>query len=279
MPLTDQVVLITGCSTGIGRALATELGARGHRVFATARRPETIADLPGAPSDKLRLDVTDRASVDEAVAHVMDAAGRIDMVINNAGINVIGPLAELPLGRFRDLFETNVTGLLSVVQAVFPHMSARRRGRIVNIGSVVGVLPTPFAGAYCATKAAVHILSEVLRMEVSPFGIDVVVVQPGAVESSIADTASQGLERYAADDSAYRAAFDGIKKRAQASQEAPMNANAFARQILDQVLAERAPRIVRGGGGASILPHLARLPGPLLDRALSRRFGLDKLHG
>src|SRR5437879_7011409 len=173
MTLEKQVVIVTGCSTGIGRALACELRARGHRPFATARRLESIADLASHGIDTVQLDVKDIASIHAAVRTVLDVAGRIDVLVNNAGVTIYGPLAEVPLESLRDVFETNVLGLAAVTQAVLPHMIDRRAGRIVNVGSVVGVLPTPFAAGYCATKRAVHMLSEVVRMEGQPFGIDV----------------------------------------------------------------------------------------------------------
>ncbi|MBM4363574.1 MAG: SDR family oxidoreductase, partial [Deltaproteobacteria bacterium] len=232
------VALVTGCSTGIGRALAVELHGRGYRVFATARRVEAIADLAAAGLRTLPLDVTSAASVAAAVQALRDDGGRLDLLVNNAGVNAFGPLAELPLERVRALLDTNVVGLLAMTQAVFPLMAARRRGVVLNVGSVVGVLPTPFAGAYCASKAAVHMLSEVLRMEVAPFGIDVVVVQPGGVRSAIADSAAPEIERYREPTSRYHAAYDGIRKRAFASQDGPMPAEDFARELITAVESE-----------------------------------------
>lgn len=275
MPLSDQVVLVTGCSTGIGRALAVELQKRGQRVFASARNPSA---LEGLECEKLGLDVTDPESIARAVTDVTSKAGRIDMLVNNAGFNLIGPLAEVPLEGVRKLFETNLTGLLATTQAVIPHMAKQRHGRIVNLGSVVGLLPTPFAGPYCATKAAVHMLSDVLRMECAPFNIDVIVVQPGGVRSSIAETASMGLERYAQESSLYRRVHAYIQKRAQASQDRPMESDIFAERVATAILADRAPRNVREGRGARIYPALSRLPGGLLDRTMQKRFGLDVLN-
>jgi NADP-dependent 3-hydroxy acid dehydrogenase YdfG len=275
--LRQQIVLVTGCSTGIGRALARELRASGHRPFATARRLESIADLASEGIDTVQLDVTDSTSIGAAVQTIVDRVGRIDVLVNNAGINVFGPIAELPTASLRDMLETNVVGLVAVTQAVFPHMADRRAGRIINIGSVVGVLPTPFAAAYCATKSAVHILSEVLRMEVAPFGIDVVVVQPGGVRSSIADSGARGLERYRAEASRYRHAYPGIEKRAYASQDNPMAAEDFARELVTLVLATPAPRVVRLGAGADGVIRLSELPGEQRDAMLSGNFGLDAL--
>src|ERR1041385_2426705 len=132
--LEKQVVLVTGCSTGIGRALARELRTRGHRPFATARRLESIRDLAAEGIDLVQLDVKDEASIRAAVEAVVDRAGRIDVLVNNAGINVYGPLAEVPFASLRDMFDTNVLGLAAVTQAVFPDMADRRSGLIVNIG-------------------------------------------------------------------------------------------------------------------------------------------------
>jgi NAD(P)-dependent dehydrogenase (short-subunit alcohol dehydrogenase family) len=243
-------------------------------VFATARKLSTLDDLSHPNLRKLALDVTDAGSIAAALACVIADAGRIDMLINNAGFNLIGPLAELPLDGVRRLFDTNLVGPVAMIQGVFPHMSRQHSGRIVNIGSVVGLLPTPFASVYCASKAAVHMLSEVLRMEVSPFGIDVIEVQPGAVRSSIADTASVGLERYRESNSRYQPVYEGIVKRANTSQDRPMDTALFAAQVADGLLAERAPRIVRSGRGARLYPALSHLPGAVRDRALSRQFGL-----
>ena len=273
----EQVVLVTGCSTGIGRALVRELRARGHRPFATARRLGSVTDLAAEGIDTLQLDVKDDASIRAAVRGVVDRAGRVDVLVNNAGINVYGPIAEVPFESLRDMFDTNVLGLAAVTQAVFPHMADRRSGLIVNVGSVVGLLPTPFAGAYCATKSAVHTLSEVLRTEVGPFGIDVIVVQPGAVRSSIADSGARGLERYRSEGSRYHRVYDGIVKRAYASQNDPMPAEEFARELVAQAFATPAPRVIRLGAGADRWAQLAEMPGEERDALLASNFGLDAL--
>lgn len=277
--LEKQVVLVTGCSTGIGRALVRELRARGHRPFATARKLESIAELGAEGIETLQLDVVDGASIERAVGAVRERAGRLDVLVNNAGQNVFGPILEVPLAEVRSVFETNVMGLLAVTQAVFPLMVEQRSGRIVNVGSVVGLLPTPFAAGYCATKSAVHMLSEVLRMEVAPFGIDVVVVQPGGVKSSIADSASRELDRYSREPSRYHRVYDGIRKRAYASQDNPMPTEDFARELVAQAFTTPPPRIIRLGTGSDVLPRLAELPGEQRDAMMSASYGLDALSG
>lgn len=273
--LNSQIVLVTGCSTGIGRALAREFTGQGHRTFATARRIEALSDLDGC--EHLSLDVTDAASIDRAVTKTIEIAGRIDVLVNNAGINLFGPLAEVPIDQLRGMFETNVTGTIAMCQAVIPHMAAQRSGRIVNIGSIVGVLPTPFAGAYCGTKAAVHMVSDVLRMEVAPLGIEVTTVQPGGVRSNISASGSVGLDRYAKPSSLYRKVHDQIVARANASQDRPMEADAFAKEIVTAVTQPRAPRMIRAGSGAALLPKARALPGAVLDRIMTRKFGLAAL--
>jgi NAD(P)-dependent dehydrogenase (short-subunit alcohol dehydrogenase family) len=273
--LEKQVVLVTGCSTGIGRALVRELKASGHRPFATARNLDSIASLAAEAIETLRVDVTDPESIDAAVAGVIERAGRIDVLVNNAGINTFGPTLEAPLVEVRRVFETNVVGLLAVTQAVFPRMADRRRGRIVNVGSVVGLLPTPFAGSYCASKSAVHMLSDVLRLEVKPFGIDVVLVQPGGVKSNIAESAAGSIERFRSPGSRYDRFYDGIRKRAYASQDHPMPAEIFARALLDRAFANPAPRVVRLGTGSDYLPQLAEIPAEQRDSVLSANYGLD----
>ena len=274
---TPRVVLVTGCSTGIGRALAAELHTQGHRVFATARQRASLAELASAGIATLSLDVNDSLSIKAAVEQVITSAGRIDVLINNAGVNTFGPLMELPIDALRTMMETNVVGLAAVTQGVFPHMADRRRGLVVNIGSVVGLLATPFAASYCASKSAVHMLSEVMRMELAPFGIDVVVVQPGGVKSSIAVNGTRDLERYDQPSSRYRKAYQGIVKRANASQDEPMLAEDFARELIRQAFVAQPPRLIRLGTGADVLPKLAELPGDERDKLMHVLYELDKL--
>lgn len=276
-PSNTWVSLITGCSSGIGRALARDLAGRGQRCFATARRALAVEELAAEGFEALRLDVTDEASIRAAVETIVERAGRIDLLVNNAGQGLFGPVAEVPLERVDAVFAANVRGPLAVAQAVVPVMARRGWGRIANVGSMVGVVPTPFAGAYCATKAALHALSEVLRMEVEPFGIEVLVVQPGAVRSDVANKAPKDLERYSAPTSLYGPVVDQIERRSRASQRNPTATDEFARRLADTLLRERAPRTVRLGRGVGFMPLLTNLPGRLRDRILARQFGLAAL--
>ena len=183
-------VLITGCSTGIGRATALRLAAEGWTVYATARRPETLAELERAGCRTLALDVTDEASMQAAVAAVDSPLGAL---VNNAGYSLSGALETLPMDEVRRQFETNVFGLLRLTQLVLPQMREARAGRIVNLSSMGGRLTFPGGGAYHATKWAVEALSDVLRVEVAPFGIDVIVIEPGLIKSAFGETAASGV--------------------------------------------------------------------------------------
>jgi NAD(P)-dependent dehydrogenase (short-subunit alcohol dehydrogenase family) len=270
----SRVVLVTGCSSGIGLGLAREFARRGERCFASARRAESVAALRDEGLEALRLDVTDPVSVRAAVDVVLASAGRIDVLVNNAGTSLFGPLAETPLEDVRRMLETNLIGALAAIQAVFPAMAARRSGRIVNVGSMVGVVPTPWVGAYSGAKAGLHVLSEALRMEVAPFGIDVIVVEAGGVRSRVADNAPcHSRTRH------YSPVAAHIERRARASQERPMPAEEFARRVIDAVLRPKAPRVVRTGGGIGALGVLEWLPTRLRDRLFQRMFGLESLRG
>ncbi len=272
----ESSILVTGCSSGIGRALVAEFADKGHRVLATARKPEDLQGLEGPRVRSMRLDVTDPQSIALAVDAIVEWTGRIDVVVNNAGYGLIAPMAEVELDDLRSQFETNVFGLVAVTQAVVPHMVARGSGRIVNIGSVSGVTTTPFGGPYSASKAALHMLSDALRMELRPFGIEVITVQPGSVESNFGERATEWVDRNRAD-SLYAAVADFIAARARASQDGAMDAGAFARLVVQEATAANPRPRLRAGKNSRLLPFLAWLPTGLRDSFLSSRFGLDTL--
>lgn len=183
----SKVVLITGCSTGIGRHLAHRLTQSGYTVVATARKVETLDELPAAL--KLPLDVTLSDSVNQAVACTLQQFGRIDVLINNAGYTMLGALEEVSDEQTQRVFDVNVFGALRMIRAVLPHMRKQRTGRIINISSIAGKLSTPVNGTYSATKFALEALSDALHLELAPFGIRVVLVEPGAIKTHFDDTA------------------------------------------------------------------------------------------
>lgn len=186
---TSKAVLITGCSTGIGRATAEHLARSGHSVYATARRPESIEDLKNAGCKTLALDVNDEASMSAAVSAVEEAEGAVGALVNNAGYSQSGALETIGLDDVRRQFETNVFGLLRMCQLVLPGMRGQGGGRIVNVSSMGGKLTFPGGGIYHATKYAVEAMSDAMRFEVQGFGIDVVVIEPGLIKTNFAETA------------------------------------------------------------------------------------------
>ncbi|KAB7756362.1 oxidoreductase [Mycolicibacterium mucogenicum] len=184
-----SVVLITGCSSGIGEATAADLVAHGHTVYATARRPETLKALADKGCHTLALDVTKEESMAAAVAAVEDEAGSIDVLVNNAGYSQSGAVESIPLDNIRKQFETNVFGLIRMSQLVLPGMRAAGSGRIINIGSMGGKLTFPGGGIYHATKYAVEAISDAMRFEVQGFGVQIVLIEPGLITTGFADTA------------------------------------------------------------------------------------------
>ena len=186
-------VLITGCSSGIGRAVAISLHAAGLTVYATARQVDALADLARQGIHTLALDVTDEASMTEAVAAVEEAAGPVGVLVNNAGYGLYGPVEQLPMDEIRRQFETNFFGLVRLTQLVLPGMRRRGRGRILNVSSMGGRITLPGGAFYHASKYAVEGLSDALRMEVAQFGIDVVLIEPGPVKTPWNDVAAASL--------------------------------------------------------------------------------------
>lgn len=188
----SQVVLITGCSSGIGRATALRLARAGHTVYASARQSPN--ELAAAGCRTLALDVTDDASMVRAVQQIEAEHGAVDVLINNAGYSQTGALEEIPIDLLRKQFETNVFGLVRLTQLVLPGMRRQGSGRIVNLSSMGGKLTFPGGGAYHATKHAVEALSDALRFEVRGFGIDVVLIEPGLIRTGFGAAAVESMQ-------------------------------------------------------------------------------------
>jgi NAD(P)-dependent dehydrogenase (short-subunit alcohol dehydrogenase family) len=225
MPERSKAVLITGCSSGIGHATALRLQRAGWTVYASARRPESLAELEAAGSKTLALDVTDDDSMRAAVQRVTRECGAVGVLINNAGYSQSGALETVPLDVARRQFETNVFGLVRLTQLALPGMRAQRWGKIVNVGSMGGRITFPGGGWYHATKHALEAISDALRFEVRKFGIDVILLEPGLIRTdfgevaaaSISDaaTAAQGTAEDGADPYAsFNAAVGAVTKGA-----------------------------------------------------------------
>jgi NADP-dependent 3-hydroxy acid dehydrogenase YdfG len=185
----SKAVLVTGCSTGIGRATAERLAKKGLTVYATARKLDSIADLEASGCRTLALDVTDEQSMSAAVGAVEEAEGAVGALVNNAGYSLSGAVEALDLDEVRRQFETNVFGLVRMCQLVLPGMRRQRYGRIVNLSSIGGKVVFPGGGAYHGTKHAVEGFSDALRFEVANFGVAVSVVEPGLIRTEFASTA------------------------------------------------------------------------------------------
>ncbi|WP_326949682.1 oxidoreductase [Amycolatopsis sp. NBC_00348] len=217
MTNTDgRVWLITGCSSGFGREVALAALAAGDRVLATARRPETLKDLEVAGGDRVRtaaLDVTDAGQVDAAVKTALETFGRIDVVVNNAGNGSVGAVEELTMAELRGLMEVMFFGAVEVTKAVVPHLRAQGSGTVVQISSMGGQLSMPGFGAYCAAKFALEGLSEALAAEVAPFGVRVLIVEPGAFRTEFGGDRmhrSRTIDAYAVSTSGTRGAVEGM---------------------------------------------------------------------
>jgi len=185
----SKAVLITGCSTGIGRETAEHLARKGWKVYATARKLESIEDLRSSGCELLALDVTDEDSMQRAVSAVEEAEGAVGVLINNAGYSQSGALESVSMDQVRRQFDTNVFGLIRMTQLVLPRMRDQGFGRVVNVGSMGGKLTFPGGGLYHATKYALEALSDALRFEVKGFGVDVVLIEPGLIKTRFSDTA------------------------------------------------------------------------------------------
>jgi len=269
-------VLITGCSSGIGQALAAAFHAAGYDVWATARKASDVARLQATGYRALLLDVNDSAALQALAESLAATGGGLDVLVNNAGYGAMGPLLDGGVEALHRQFETNVFAVVGVTRALFPALR-QRAGLVVNIGSVSGVLVTPFAGAYCASKAAVHALSDALRMELAPFGIRVMDVQPGAIGTRFASHASVQAEQVLAERSPWWPLREQIRARAMASQDHPTDVHDFARALLRAVQKPRPPQRVRLGNGSRALPLLAwLLPKRWLQALLRRKFGLHR---
>jgi NAD(P)-dependent dehydrogenase (short-subunit alcohol dehydrogenase family) len=197
-----RTVLITGATDGLGRAAALLLAGRGYHVFAAGRSREKRAELEAAARDKklpleaIELDVCDDKSVQSAVGHVLAKAGAIDVLINNAGVGYMGSLEDLQIDDWRRQFETNVFGVVRVTQAVLPSMRERKRGRILMMSSVAGLVTVPAQGAYSASKHALEGLTNALRLEMFPFGIDVILIEPGYIATGMQHAAAELTSAY-----------------------------------------------------------------------------------
>lgn len=274
-----RTVLVTGCSSGIGEATAARLAARGWAVYATARRPETLAGLASRGCRTLALDVTDEASMRAAVATVEEESGGVGALVNNAGYSQGGPLEEVPLAEVRRQFETNVFGLLRMCQLVLPGMRLRRSGRIVNVGSMGGRLTFPGGGPYHATKYAVEALSDALRFEVAGFGVHVALIEPGLIRTNFGATAVGSIDAVPSGGGPYAEFSAALARTTSHAYSGPMGrllgaGPATVARVIERALTASHPRaryVVTPSARLMIGLH-ALLPDRAFDAILARQF-------
>lgn len=262
------VVVITGVSSGIGRATAEQFTKRGCRVFGTVRNVAKTSPLSGV--ELVEMDVGDDASVKRGIEAIISQAGRIDVLVNSAGVALLGAVEETSVAESQTMFDTNVFGILRTTQAVLPHMRAQRSGRIINLSSILGFLPAPYMGLYSASKHAVEGLSESLDHEVRNFGIRVVLVEPTYTRTGLDVNAPRAITRI----SAYDTERDRVERRfTQRVNSAPAPehvAHTIVKAALCRWKMRRLPT-----GQAALMSKLRRfMPFGPVDFALRKEFDL-----
>jgi NAD(P)-dependent dehydrogenase (short-subunit alcohol dehydrogenase family) len=283
-------VLITGCSSGIGRAAAVSLHAAGLTVYATARQVDSLAGLARQGIRTLALDVTDEASMTAAVAAIEDAAGPVGVLVNNAGYGLYGPVEQLPMDEIHRQFETNFFGLVRLTQLVLPGMRRRGRGRILNVSSMGGRITLPGGAFYHASKYAVEGLSDALRMEVAQFGIDVVLIEPGPVKTPWNDVAAASLSSAAPASAeggsdgdpyaAYKAAVGTSFGRTRAGLVGRFGSTSEdIAKVITQAVTARRPRAryLINPVAKSLVAMNQVLPARAYDSVMRRQYGLSRL--
>ncbi len=281
-----STVLITGGTEGLGRATAVLLAEQGYRVFAAGRSAERRARLEAYARERqlaleaVEMDVCDDASVERALAEVRAKAGPLDVLVNNAGVGYIAVMEEIRMEDLRRQFETNFFGAVRVTQRVLPEMRQRCRGRIINMSSVAGKLAIPLFGPYSGSKFALEGMTDALRLEVYPFGIYVVLIEPGYIPTNFQDTSLKLSTAYraAASNSPYARVYKGFVGSWKKATRQPRNTPEDCARVILRALRENPPRprytVTRSAQVASWAKRL--LSDRALDRHLIRAFGLDR---
>jgi short-subunit dehydrogenase len=266
----QRTALVTGASSGIGQATAAALVERGYRVLGTSRHPESLEGSQRAEGVQYHpLDLADDASI-EALA---EAAGPVDVLVNNAGESQSGPFEELPLEALRRLFQVNVLGPVRLAQLLLPGMRERRWGRVVMVGSMLASFPLAYRSSYVASKAALRGFSDGARHEYTPFGVWLSTVEPGAISTGI----SERRTRYTVDGSPHRADFDRMLAALDRNEQAGISAGRVAATIVKVVSAARPKAHYAVGSNAGLVFPLRRLiPAGLAEKATHRRHDLRR---
>ena len=274
----SKTALVTGASSGIGEETARTLHKLGYTVYAAARRTDRLKQLTNVGIHALTMDVTDDESMTSGIEKIIAETGRIDVLVNNAGYGSYGAIEDVTLDEARRQFEVNVFGLGRLTQLVLPHMRAQRSGTIINISSMGGRLTTPLGGWYHATKHAVEALSDALRMETAPFGIDVVVIEPGGIRTEWSGIAADHLEE-TAEGSAYasqiKAVANSMRSESTNKRQSPPSVIA---DTVEKIVTARKPRTryVVGFAAKPLVTLRRLLPDRAFDRVISAALGVRR---
>jgi NAD(P)-dependent dehydrogenase (short-subunit alcohol dehydrogenase family) len=265
----SKIVVVTGVSSGIGRATAEKFAQQGCQVFGTVRHISKATPLPGV--QLVEMDVQDEGSVQRAIQFVIDRAKRIDVLVNNAGVAMVGAAEETSMLETKWMFETNVFGALRTAQAVLPHMRAQGSGRIVNVSSVLGFLPAPYMGLYSAAKHAVEGMSETLDHEVRQFGVRVSLVEPGFTKTGLDTNAPEASIKISAYEADRKRVSSAVSKNVGNAPGPDGVASTIVNAALGAWRMRHTPK-----GQASLLAKLRRfMPAGPVDQSLRKSFGLS----
>jgi NAD(P)-dependent dehydrogenase (short-subunit alcohol dehydrogenase family) len=283
---TGETVLVTGATSGLGRAAAIHLAERGYRVFAAGRSGERRAVLEAMARERqltlttIEMDVRDDGSVDRAIATIEAAGTAVDVLINNAGVAYVVPIEEIRLADLREQFEINVFGAVRVTQRVLPQMRARGRGRIINMSSLAGRLAFPLFGAYSGSKFALEGMTDALRLEVYPFGIDVVLIEPGYIPTAMEQTALElgSSYREKLEHGPYANVYRGFVRAWRRGTSGTRTTAEDCASVILRAVRETPPRTryTVTPGSQFMLWGKRLLPERLRDRLMRRSFGLRR---
>jgi NAD(P)-dependent dehydrogenase (short-subunit alcohol dehydrogenase family) len=276
--MTTKTALVTGASSGIGEATALKLQGLGYTVYGAARRADRMQELAAEGIRPLAMDVTDEASMSAGIAQIIADTGRIDVLVNNAGYGSYGALEDVPIDEGRRQFEVNVFGAVRLAQLVLPHMRGQRSGTIVNVTSMGGKIYTPLGGWYHGTKFALEALSDCLRLEVKPFGIDVVVIEPGGIATEWGDIAADNVEETSGH-GPYAAQADAVARTLRSESGGSRNSPpSVVAEAIGKAVTASTPktRYAMGFGAKPLITARALLGDRQFDAVISRAIGLPR---
>ena len=268
--MENQVILVTGASSGIGKVTALHLIKKGYVVYGAARRVEQMQEIVDAGGFALKLDVTNEEEVKHCIQEIISKHQKIDVLINNAGFAVYGPVEDVPLSQARRQFDVNLFGLAAVTQEVIPHMRKAQKGQIINISSIVGKIYMPFGAWYVASKHALEGWSDCLRTELKPFGVDVVIIEPGIIKTEFADVMYQPMVDVASEPYAKTTKLLADATKSSYEKEGEASDPIVIAEVIEKSISSKNPktRYARGAKAKLILFLRRWLPDKLFDKAL-----------